>query len=75
MSAQEDNTVKIKVYKNNNWMWHNIEFKTKSLEHIDMKGFKEINPSLVNSDKYYQIFLQKLFIFWEMIKYTISERE
>ncbi|MDI6605325.1 MAG: transposase, partial [Thermoanaerobacteraceae bacterium] len=39
-----DNTAEIKVYKNNDWVWHDIEFKTKNLEHRDMTNFKEMNP-------------------------------
>ncbi|WP_200792834.1 RNA-guided endonuclease TnpB family protein [Caldanaerobius fijiensis] len=49
-----NNTAKIKVYKNNDWVWHDIEFKTKDLEHRDMTNFKEMNPALVKSGgKYY----------------------
>lgn len=50
-----DNTAKIKVYKNNDWVWHDIEFKTKNLEHRDMTNFKEMNPSLVKSGKKYYL--------------------
>lgn len=54
------NTAKIKVYKNNDWVWHDIEFKTKNLEHRDMTNFKEMNPMLVKSGrKYYLHFTYK----------------
>ncbi len=55
-----NNKAKIKVYKNNDWVWHNIEFKTKNLEHRDMTNFKEMNPMLVKSGrKYYLHFTYK----------------
>ncbi|QSZ26843.1 IS200/IS605 family element transposase accessory protein TnpB [Aceticella autotrophica] len=50
-----NNTAKIKVYKNNDWVWHDIEFKTKNLEHRDMANFKEMNPMLVKSGKKYYL--------------------
>jgi putative transposase len=55
-----NNTAKIKVYKNNDWVWHDIEFNTKNLKHRDMTGFKEMNPILVKSGrKYYLHFTHK----------------
>lgn len=50
-----DNTAKIKVYKNNDWVWHEIEFKTKNLEHRDVTDFREMNPSLVKSGRKYYL--------------------
>jgi IS605 OrfB family transposase len=55
-----DNTAKIKVYKNNDWVWHDIELNTKNLKHRDMTNFKEMNPMLVKSGrKYYLYFAYK----------------
>lgn len=55
-----NNTARIKVYKNNDWVWHDIEFNTKNLKHRDMTNFKEMNPTLVKSGgKYYLYFTYK----------------
>ncbi|ADL68489.1 transposase, IS605 OrfB family [Thermoanaerobacterium thermosaccharolyticum DSM 571] len=51
-----NNTAKIKVYKNNDWVWHNIKFKTDNLKNRDMTNFKEMNPSLVKSGKKYYLY-------------------
>lgn len=53
-------TAKIKVYKNNDWVWHEVEFKTDNFKNRNISDFKEMNPALVKSDrKYYLHFTYK----------------
>lgn len=52
----EDGIAKIKVFKNRDWVWIDINYSTKSLKsgkNYRFKNFKEFNPMLVKKGKKY----------------------
>ena len=52
----EDGKAKIKVFKNNDWVWLNINYSTKNLKsgrNYRFNGYKEHNPVLVKKGKKY----------------------
>jgi len=52
----EEGKAKIKVFKNSDWVWIDIDYSTKSLksgQKYRFKNFKEFNPSLVKKGKKY----------------------
>ena len=52
----EDGKAKIKIYKDNDWKWLEIEYSTKNLKsgkNYRFYGYKEQNPMLVKSGKKY----------------------
>ena len=53
---EEKGQAKIKIFKNNDWIWLDISFNCKNLyssKDFRFKGFKECNPSLVKKGKKY----------------------
>lgn len=52
----EDGIAKIKVFKNDDWVWINIDYSTKNLQsgqNYRFKDYKEFNPMLVKKGKKY----------------------
>ena len=52
----EDGTAKIKVFKNNDWVWIDIDYSIKNLQSgqsYRFKDYKEFNPMLVKKGKKY----------------------
>jgi len=52
----EDGTAQIKLFKNSDWVWVDINYSTKSLKsgkNYRFKNFKEFNPMLVKKGKKY----------------------
>lgn len=50
-----ENQARIKVFKNNDWVWETITFQTKNLKNRGVEDWKENNPTLVKVGKKYFI--------------------